>query len=93
MSSSRPYQFSLRRLLFLSAAVAVALALARWMDASPEAQAIVGGYLTLLVIWSAMRWPAVRANLREVRERRKRILEERRRLLIAAKDMKRRSTP
>ena len=72
-----PYQFTIRRLLFLSTAVAVCMASARSFDVPPMIQAILGVYFSLFVIGAVMRWPAIRAKQREIWQRRQKILEER----------------
>jgi hypothetical protein len=77
MSKRRPYQFSIGRLLALSTVVALSLAVAGWLTSTPAGQALAGTYFGLLAAWVVMRWPAVRDNLREVRLRRQKILEER----------------
>ncbi len=77
MNKRRPYQFSIGRLLALSTVVALCLAIAGWLTSSPTGQALAAAYFGINAAWVVMRWPAVRENLREVRLRRQRILEDR----------------
>jgi hypothetical protein len=77
MGKRRPYQFSIGRLLALSTVVALCLAIAGWLTSTVVGQALAGAYFGLLTAWVVMRWPAVRENLREVRQRRQRILDDR----------------
>jgi len=77
MSRRRPYQFSVLRLLVLSTAIAVTLALAGGIRAPRSVQIGAGVYFALLITWGVMRWPAVYANLRQVQRHRQAILAER----------------
>jgi hypothetical protein len=88
MTKRRAYQFSISRLLVLSAAVAGSLVLARKLAPEPVLQAILGAYFALLATWSVMRWPAVRDNLREVRKRRQELLKQRA-AMVAEADQRR----
>jgi len=91
MSRRRPYQFSVLRLLVLSTAIAVTLALAGGIRAPRSIQIGVGIYFALLITWGVMRWPAVYANLREVQRRRQAILAEREAMAAEVTRRKRKS--
>lgn len=90
MTTKRPpYQFTIRRLLFLSTAVAVCLAAARSIHSDPLFQPIVGTYLGLMVVLAVMRWPVVRAKQREILQRRLDFLEHRRALSAEVREKRR----
>src|SRR4051812_34421397 len=77
MQSKLRYQFSIRRLLAMTGAVAMALTVVRRLGGPIYLQVGLGADFTLLVVWAFLRWPAVQANLREVRKRRLAILAKR----------------
>jgi hypothetical protein len=81
MRRSRPYQFGIWRLIVLMTAVAAAFALAQGFSISPLGRGIAGVYFALLASWAVLRWPAVLANLAEVRQRRQAMLSSRRAML------------
>jgi hypothetical protein len=77
----RPYRFSVFRLLVLTTVVAAALAGARLIPPTAELRVFLGVYLAVLLVWAVLRLPEVSANLRDIRHRRRAILQWRRQLL------------
>ena len=76
----RSYQFSIVRLLALTTAVAVVIAVARGLSVTLPGQVVLGFYFGTLALWAVMRWPDVYASLKSVRSRRRAILERRKAL-------------
>jgi hypothetical protein len=77
MLKRRPYQFSLKRVLIMTAAMAAALAAARAVNVPILEQTFLGIYAMLLLFWAFLRWPVVHADLRRIRQRRLSILKGR----------------
>lgn len=82
MNRPRTYQYSLRRLLVLSTAVAALCAAAGAIPAPPAFQLGFGLYLAVLVAWTIMRLPAVSENWREHNRRRLAMIQRRREIAI-----------
>ena len=70
-------QFGIGRLIILTSAVAVVMAVSIRLDVPQFAQLCFAGYLVFFVGWSVMRGPDMYAKLRDARDRR-RILNQRR---------------
>jgi hypothetical protein len=76
----RPYRFSIVRLLALTTALAVVIAVARGLSVTLPGQVVLGFYFGTLAVWAVMRWPEVYASLKSVRIRHRAILEHRKTL-------------
>jgi hypothetical protein len=73
----RKRQLSIQRLFVLTTALAAAFALAGGVISTPFVQIAAGLYFGLLVAWAVIRWPAVYADLKDVRQRRQALLRDR----------------
>jgi hypothetical protein len=82
MKRRRPYQFTLRRLLFLSTAIAIALTFASGIRGPQFFRIGLGLYLAGLITWLVMRWSVVRENWIVVRRERLAEIQRRRELAI-----------
>ena len=82
MSKSVRYQFTVRRLLILSTAIAVACAVAGGMRGPMIFKVFVGVYFASLAAWVVMRWPAVRENWRRSKRLRLAAIRNERELAI-----------
>ena len=89
MADAERYQFDVRRLLLLMTVVGVSFSIGKYV-APPRLQTGTGLYFALLSAWAVMRLPAVRANLADVRRRRREMLKNRRRL---AEEVDKSTTP
>ena len=78
----RPYQFTLRRLLFLSAAIAIVLTYASSIRGPQFFRIGFGLYLAGFVTWLVMRWSVVRENWTVIRRERLAEIQRRRELAI-----------
>jgi hypothetical protein len=76
------YQFTVRRLLILSTAIAVACAVAGGMRGPMIFKVFVGVYFASLATWSVMRWPVVRERWRESKRLRLAAIRKERELAI-----------
>lgn len=64
MGKAVRYQFTVRRLLILSTAIAVSFGIAGGFRGPMIFRMFVGIYFASLAAWFVMRWPAVRENWR-----------------------------
>lgn len=78
------YRFGLIRLFVLCTVIALTLTLVRRLPILAAGQVAAGIYFSLLWTWVIMRWPAVYASLRELRARRRALLESRRQMAAEA---------
>jgi uncharacterized membrane protein len=89
MRDGRPYQFSTRRLLLLSTALAVTFAMARWVARPMIAQIGISIYFGVLSFWAVMRLPEIWHNILDIREQRREFAERRQALLAELTERKR----
>ncbi|WP_428305628.1 hypothetical protein [Lacipirellula sp.] len=82
MGKSVRYQFTMRRLLLLSTAIAVAFAVAGGFRGPLIFKVFVGVYFASLAGWVVMRWPAVRENWRESQRQRLAAIRQKRELAL-----------
>jgi hypothetical protein len=82
MGKAVRYQFTVRRLLILSTAIAVACAVAGGLRGPLIFKAVVGVYFASLAAWFVMRWPAVRGRWRESKRQRLAAIRKERELAI-----------
>jgi hypothetical protein len=86
---NRRRQFGIRRLMVLTAAVAVVITISLRIDAPRLAQGVLAVYFISLVGWAVMRGPTVCANLAEVLEQRRQLKQRRIELESKAQELKR----
>ena len=67
MAKTSHYQFGIGRLIILTTAVAVVMAVSIRLDVPQLAQWCFAGYLAFFVVWSVMRGPNMYAKLAEIR--------------------------
>ena len=89
---SKRFQFGIRRLIALTTAVAVVMAICVRIDASQFVKWVFAGYLTVFVAWAVMRGPNVFDKLREVREQRRKVEQSRDELKSEAGELRQAST-
>jgi hypothetical protein len=77
MARTSHFQFGIGRLIILTSAVAVVMAVSMRIDASQFAQWILTGYLMFFVGWTVMRGPDMYAKIRETREQRRKLKQRR----------------
>jgi len=82
MGKAVRYQFTVRRLLILSTAIAVACAIAGGMRGPMIFKVFVGVYFASMAAWFVMRWPAVRERWRESKRLRLAAIRKERELAI-----------
>lgn len=82
MGKSVRYQFTVRRLLILSTAIAIAFAVAGGFRGPMIFRLFVGVYFASLAAWVVMRWPAVRENWRRSKRLRLAAIRKERELAI-----------
>jgi len=77
MAKTSHFQFGIGRLIILTSAVAVVMAVSIRLDVPRLAQWVFAGYLAFFVGWAVMRGPNMYAKLRDARAKR-RMLKQRR---------------
>ena len=82
MGKAVRYHFTVRRLLILSTAIAVACAVAGGLRGPMIFKVFVGVYFASLAAWFVMRWPAVRERWRESKRQRLAAIHKQRELAI-----------
>ena len=80
MRTTDQFRFGIRRLLILTTAVAVIIALSVRIDVTWHIQTMVAGYLLLVVGWMIMRVPSLYGKFWELRKRSQQVAEHRLRL-------------
>jgi hypothetical protein len=74
------FQFTVRHLIGLTAAVAAVTAIAVRLNLDYVTEFTVGSYCIALIVWASLRGPGRYARWAELRDRRRRILAQRRKL-------------
>ncbi len=74
------FQFTVRHLIGLTAAVAAVTAIAVRLNLDHLTKFTVGGYCIMLIVWVSLRGPGLYAHWAELRGRRRRIIAQRREL-------------
>jgi hypothetical protein len=89
--SNRPWhQFTVRRLLLLTTAVAAVIG-GVWATPLPElARIVLGVYLLVIVGYEIVRGPSRNAAFKDLRIRREQLARRRREMLCEAEDLRRR---
>ena len=89
MAKTSHFQFGIGRLITLTSAVAVVMAVSIKLDVPQFAQWMLAGYLAFFVGWAVMRGPDMYAKLRDARERRRKLKQRRRELESEAAELRR----
>jgi hypothetical protein len=74
------FQFTVRHLIGLTAAVAAVMAIAVRLNLDQLTKFTVGSYCIMLIVWASLRGPGLYAHWAELRGRRRRIIAQRREL-------------
>jgi hypothetical protein len=77
MAKDSHFQFGIGRLIILTSAVAVVMAVSIRLDAPQFAQWCFAGYLAFFVGWAVMRGPEMYAKLCVAREKRRKLKQRR----------------
>ncbi|HUG67591.1 MAG TPA: hypothetical protein VMM76_07560 [Pirellulaceae bacterium] len=91
MAKNIQFQFGIRRLIILTSAVAVVMAVSVRLDAPQVAQWAFAAYLALFVGWAVMRGPNMYAKFIEARARRHQLMQRRSELESEAAELRLRS--
>ena len=89
MAKTSHFQFGIGRLLVLTTAVAVVMAVSIRLDVPRFAQWCLAGYLVFFVVWVVMRGPDMYAKLRVAREQRRMLKQRRNELESEAAELRR----
>ena len=89
MAKTSHFQFGIGRLLVLTTAVAVVMAVSIRLDVPQFAQWCFSGYLVFFVVWGVMRGPDMYAKLRVAREQRRMLKQRRNELESEAAELRR----
>jgi hypothetical protein len=85
------FQFTVRRLIGLTAAVAAVTAIAVRLDLQQVTRFALGSYCIVLISWCILRGPSLLAHWSELRGRRRTIIAGRKKILDEMSRQKRRS--
>lgn len=88
---SKRFQFGIGRLIILTSAVAVVMAVSIRLNAPQFAQWCFAGYLVFFVVWAVMRGPDLYAKIRDIRDRRRMLKQRRGELESEATELRRTS--
>ncbi len=88
MAKSSHFQFGIGRLIILTSAVAVVMAVSIRIDAPQFAQWVFAAYLLMFVGWAVMRGPSVYANVAEARDRNHKLMDRRSELDAEASELR-----
>lgn len=91
MVKNTQFQFGIRRLIILTSAVAVVMAVSVRLDAPQVAQWAFASYLAFFVGWAVMRGPNMYADFVETRARRRQLMQRRSELESEAAELRRAS--
>ncbi len=91
MAKTLHVQFGIGRLIILTSAVAVVMAVAIRLDVPQFAQWIFAGYLVFFVVWAVMRGPDMYAKILDARDRRRMLKQGRGDLESEAAELRRSS--
>jgi hypothetical protein len=89
MAKTSQFQFGIGRLIILTSAVAVVMAVSIRLDVPQVAQWMFAGYLAFFVGWAVMRGPDMYANLCVAREKRRKLKQHRSELESEAAKLRR----
>ena len=89
MAKTSHFQFGIGRLLVLTSAVAIVMAVSIRLDVPRFAQWCLAGYLVFFVVWVVMRGPDMYAKLRVAREQRRMFKQRRDELESEAAELRR----
>ena len=89
MVKTSQFQFGIGRLIVLTSAVAVVMAISVRLDAPQFAQWVFAGYLVFFVGWVVMRGPNMYAKLVEARGQRRQLKRRRSELETEAAELRR----
>ncbi|MEO8495930.1 MAG: hypothetical protein ABI614_12720 [Planctomycetota bacterium] len=88
MAKTTHFQFGIGRLIVLTSAVAVVMAVSIRIDAPQFAQWVFAAYFAMLVGWAVMRGPSVYAKIIEARSRRREVQQRRNELESEASELR-----
>lgn len=91
MANTSHFQFGIGRLIVLTSAVAVVMAVSIRIDAPQIAQWVFAAYFAVLVGWAVMRGPIAYAKIIEARNRRREVEQRRNELETEASEWRKNS--